>query len=639
MSVSFFIYTASFLLIHFIRTGSFLLTANASTVLAVYIMSWAAGGLAAGSFRNRAVRSLSSRLNKIWISFIIAFGLSSLILTMLSHISSSRVTLAASFLTALSIEVMMEFIRSLNKQIEFKPKKKKINSYFVMLDFSILTIVLAIFNFYKFGIENLNENNLLITLAIYLGWFVSSFTSHQFRLVEERNVWSSISVQVKNFILIIAAVSAIVFLLRISDDYRALYLWSVFFYSLLSLVLTLYLFADKMNPKVDSVISRFLTAFEMKEIENPREIHSNGKYSLHSEVVSDDKLIQRLRNNYLRGYDFVFSFLEKKLDLSTFDLRNSVIIRSADMFNLLSLPDQNLELFINLREINDFSLINSYFVGLNKRLVDGGIYVGSVEPIRNRYQRFVKKYPFLTAHLFYFFDFIWYRVLPKVPMIRKILTAFTKGRNRALSLTEAFGRLYYCGFEIIGIKEIDNLIYFAVKKFREPISETNPSYSLIFKTKRQGKDGKEIFVYKIRTMHPYSEYLQEFVYEINNLEIGGKFKNDFRITKLGRFLRKVWVDELPMLYNLIRGDIKLFGVRPISQHYLSLYSPEHQKRRQKYKPGLIPPFYSDMPETIEAIERSESKYFDEYDKSPIKTDIIYFCRAFKNIVFRAKHSN
>lgn len=639
MTVSFFIYIGSFLLIHYIRTRVFLLDNNAAIVLAVYLISWAAGGLASGSFRNRAKRNLYSRLNKVWISFIIAFGLSSIILSVFSQISTSRVTLVASFMTALTIEVLLEFIRSLNNQIEVKPKRKRINSNFVLLDFSILTIVLAIFNFYKFGVENLNENNLLMTLAIYLGWFVSSFTSHQFRLVEERNVWSCISVQVKNFILIIAAVSAIVFLLRFPNEYRALYLWSVFFYSLLSLVLTLYLFADKMNPKVDSVINRFLTAFEMKETEQPKRIHSNGKYSLNPQPVSDDKLIMRLKNNYLRGYDSVFSFIDKKLDLATFDLRNSIVIRSADMFNILSLPDQNLELFINLREMNDFRLINSYLVGLNKRLVDGGIYVGSLEPIRNRYQRFIKKYPFLTAHLFYFFDFIWYRIIPKIPVIRKILFAFTKGRNRALSLTEAFGRLYYCGFEIVGLKEIDNLIYFAVKKFREPIAEKNPSYSFIFKTRRQGKDGKEIFVYKIRTMHPYSEYLQEFIYEINNLEIGGKFKDDFRITKLGSILRKVWVDELPMLYNLIRGDIKLFGVRPISRHYLSLYSPEHQKRRLQYKPGLIPPFYSDMPETIEAIEKSESKYFDMYDKSPLKTDVIYFFRAFKNIVFRAKHSN
>ena len=121
MSVSFFIYIASFLFIHYIRTRVFFLDASSTTVLLVYLISWAAGGLAAGSFRNRASRSLNSQLNKIWIPFIIAFGLSSLILSFFTQISTSRVTLAAAFMTALSIEVVIEFIHSLDKQIEFKP--------------------------------------------------------------------------------------------------------------------------------------------------------------------------------------------------------------------------------------------------------------------------------------------------------------------------------------------------------------------------------------------------------------------------------------------------------------------------------------------------------------------------------------
>lgn len=639
MLVSFLIYFGSFLLVYFFRHGNIFIDFNTSLVLGIYLISWAAGGIISGSFRNRALRSLNSRLNKIWISFIIAFGISSVTLSIFHHISASRITLVGSFLLALSVEVAAEFLRFANGKIESKPKKKEINSNFVLLDFSILTIVLAIFNFYKFGINNLDVNNLLMTLAIYIGWFVSSFTSHQFRLIRERNVWSCISVQLKNFILIFAVVSSIVFLLRFLPEYKALYLWSVVFYGLLSLLLTLYLFADKMNPQIDSVISRFLKTYEMKEIDNPGEVYLNGKYSFNHPAQPENELSSRLRSNYLRGYDDVFSFLERKLNLNSFNSNNTVVIRSADIFNIRSMPEQRLELFINLHEMNDFRMINPYLVELSKKMMGGAIFIGCFEPLRNRYQRFIKKYPFLTAHLFYFFDFIWHRILPKLPLVRKLVFAFSKGRNRAISMTEIFGRLYYCGFDIVDLKEIDNLIYFAVKKSRTPVSEENPSYSWIFKTRRQGKNGKEIFVYKIRTMHPYSEYLQEFIYDINNLEVGGKFKNDFRITKWGSLMRKVWIDELPMLYNLFRGDIKLFGVRPISKHYLSLYSPGHQVRRLKYRPGLIPPYYSDMPKTIYAIENSESKYFDMYDQAPLKTDLIYFFRAFKNIVLRAKHSN
>ena len=61
-------------------------------------------------------------------------------------------------------------------------------------------------------------------------------------------------------------------------------------------------------------------------------------------------------------------------------------------------------------------------------------------------------------------------------------------------------------------------------------------------------------------MHAYSEYLQGYVFEKNNLQEVGKFKNDFRVNTVGKIMRRFWLDELPMLFNLLKGDLKLFGV-------------------------------------------------------------------------------
>ncbi|RKY90327.1 MAG: hypothetical protein DRQ01_09385, partial [Ignavibacteriae bacterium] len=259
--------------------------------------------------------------------------------------------------------------------------------------------------------------------------------------------------------------------------------------------------------------------------------------------------------------------------------------------------------------------------------------------VKYRYKKFLKRYPSIIANLLYFIDFLWYRVAPKIPVVQKIYFAFTKGRNRALSLAEGLGRLYYCGFEVLDLKDLDNRCYVIARKVKEPSADENPSYSSIIKMKRIGKSGNPIYVYKLRTMHPYSEYLQAFVYQQNNLKVGGKFKNDFRITPWGSIFRRLWIDELPMFINLLKGDCKLIGVRPLSKQYFDLYDNEFRERRINYKPGLIPPFYADMPSNIVEILKSEETYLDKFDKNSIKTDFIYFWKSFNNIIINNKRSS
>ena len=106
--------------------------------------------------------------------------------------------------------------------------------------------------------------------------------------------------------------------------------------------------------------------------------------------------------------------------------------------------------------------------------------------------------------------------------------------------------------------------------------------------KRAGLEGKVVHTYKFRTMHPYSEYLQDYVYQQSGLQKGGKLENDFRMTTWGKLMRKLWLDELPMLYNWVKGDFTLVGVRPLSAHYLSLYDKDLQQLRKKVRPGLTP---------------------------------------------------
>ena len=129
------------------------------------------------------------------------------------------------------------------------------------------------------------------------------------------------------------------------------------------------------------------------------------------------------------------------------------------------------------------------------------------------------------------------------------------------------------------------------------------------------------------------------MFQKNDLKDGGKIKDDFRISPEGKILRKFWIDELPMIFNLLKGEMKLVGVRPLSGHYFSLYTKELQELRVKTKPGLIPPFYVDMPVTLEEIIASEIKYLKAYEKAPYHTDFTYFFKSLYNILIKRKRSS
>ena len=106
-------------------------------------------------------------------------------------------------------------------------------------------------------------------------------------------------------------------------------------------------------------------------------------------------------------------------------------------------------------------------------------------------------------------------------------------------------------------------------------------------------------------------------------------------------LRKTWLDELPMCINILKGQMKLVGVRPLSRQYFSLYTPEMQQLHISVKPGLLPPFYYDKttPETLEDVQASEKRYIEAYHKHPFATDWRYFWGTVGNILFRHKRSH
>ena len=139
-------------------------------------------------------------------------------------------------------------------------------------------------------------------------------------------------------------------------------------------------------------------------------------------------------------------------------------------------------------------------------------------------------------------------------------------------------------------------------------------------------------------MHPYAEYIHEYIYKRNKLNEKGKIKDDFRITSWGKFLRKFWLDEMPMIVNWLKGDLKIVGVRPISKTFFNTYPDDLKKLRIRYKPGLVPPYYADLPQHMDEVFESERKYLIKYEKKPLRTKWKYFWKVVINILFKGAKS-
>jgi len=301
-------------------------------------------------------------------------------------------------------------------------------------------------------------------------------------------------------------------------------------------------------------------------------------------------------------------------------------------------PDMNVDAIVNLHRINDVRFVNKFFETANLKLEIDGYLVVCVETLTQRRERILGKFHPALSYPYYAANFVFKRIFPKLRITRKVYFQLTRGRNRLMSDVETLGRLYSCGFKVVKTVEIDHLLFIVARKVKAPIRDLNPSYGPFFRMRRVGKYGKPVGVYKLRTMHPFAEFLQEYIHDNYSLAEGGKFRNDPRIPTWGRLFRRLWIDELPMLINLLRGELKIVGVRPLSFHYESLYPTDARARRRRHTPGLVPPFYADMPKTFDEIVASEMRYLEAYEKAPVMTDLRYLARAAYNILFRRARS-
>lgn len=181
------------------------------------------------------------------------------------------------------------------------------------------------------------------------------------------------------------------------------------------------------------------------------------------------------------------------------------------------------------------------------------------------------------------------------------LNAFNKnlGRNKQIHEHEivglnvvTFSTNFYKTSHVISKRILDicgatiGLILFAIASLVLVPLIRKDGGPAIFAQTRIGKNGRHFTFYKFRSMRIDAEAIKEQLMDQNTMR-GGMFKmdNDPRVTKIGRFIRKTSLDELPQFWNVFIGDMSLVGTRPPTVDEYDQYTPE-QKRRLSFKPGI-----------------------------------------------------
>jgi len=638
LAIDFFLLIISFFAVNYLKNGTFALSHIYVQLLITICVLWFFVSLFTKKFKPESFRGYRQSIfelarNDIYIVFSISFLL---VVTNVYEFSRLQIFGTCGLLFFLEAFIFSAYyvLSGKSKVLSYADRKErsKFSLFLLIGDFLLFAMTFLAVNNFKRGSFILSvEYEKLFYIMVVL-WIVTSIMTRKFDKRHFESFSHAIAPCVKSVVFMAVIMATVIFGLQFFAYSRL----QIFSFLLLFLALEMILWAAYYVFRKDSA----------QDIESTQEVRSIMKQEYLSEIANHEARLNilhqpieaRMREFYFKDQQRVFNFFSRSINLSAITRVETMILDTSEVlnFNLVSLS--HTRLMINLHKLNDIRWINRYLLQAHEVLVDGGYLAGRADTIDVLKERFWKKYPKYFREIFYVIHFLWARVIPKLNATKRMYFNITKGKRRAISRTEILGRLCFCGFKIVAEEYVDGVFYFIAQKVKTPSLDENPSYGPFVRFERIGFNGKLIYTYKFRTMYPYSEYLQEYVHELNELQEGGKFKDDFRVTGYGKVMRKLWLDELPMLYNWLKGDLQLVGVRPLSRHYLSLYNEELQKLRKKVKPGMVPPFYADMPKTLEEITASEARYIKAYMERPFATQWRYFWKCFYNIFFKHARS-
>ena len=619
------IFLFSFISIYYFKNEEILLDGLYTKLFILYFLIHLFFLIYFRSFDKRT--TLYQNIKSVVLSNLYSIVVISLVSTLTFFGSASRMFILLVFILNGILQLGFHYAIKTFNQSRSDLKNEKFNdgeiSGFYVLNFFIsILLYLICYNYvFQFDINQIWENQILFYLLLI--WLLSCLVTRKFS-VFNKNVYYQLSPVIKSYFLMISIISLAVFFSRTKnfDIVNTILFLSIYLVTQLIFDFIYYKKYFSLND-----ISR-------QELKNQTDLEV-GKFSskLKKEVLHYLYNISLLKNVK------IMSALIKIIKDRDYKIKNILYLDTRNANNLFHRKDKSISIFINDSSVNNYSVINKMLDTIRMKLENGGLFIGKFKPLDQEYDELRNKMPRFMFLFIMPIHFLVFRIFPKIPLFKSFYFLITKGKRKYISKAEVFGRLKYHGFSISNHYVINNNIYFIAELKKTKSKEQNPSYGPLIKLKRVGLDNKVIEIYKFRTMHPYSEFVQEDLVANNRLKNTGKINNDYRLTSWGIIFRKLWIDELPQIYNWLKGDINLVGVRALSLNYFSLYPKKLQEMRIKVKPGLIPPFYADLPSNFEEIIISEERYLLQRFQNKFITDAKYLLKASFNILFKGARSS
>lgn len=188
------------------------------------------------------------------------------------------------------------------------------------------------------------------------------------------------------------------------------------------------------------------------------------------------------------------------------------------------------------------------------------------------------------------------------------------------------------GIDILG-SIIGIIITLIVSVVVAPLIKIESKGPIFFKQKRVGRNGRYFNIYKFRSMYIDAEERKKELMDQNEMNgLMFKMSNDPRITKVGKFIRKTSIDELPQFFNVLKGDMSLVGTRPPTAAEFKQYKGHH-RRRLSMKPGITGMWQAYGRNSVSDFEKIVQMDLDYIDNWSILLDIKIMFRTVYTILF------